>query len=69
MFIDRTGEITRKHGNTLIATLRKTYGIGFAPACADNEKLSDVLDKMDEPSISRLRHDHEFAILDAVCRG
>ncbi len=69
MFIDRTGEITRKHGNTLIATLRKTYGNDFAPGCADDEKLGDVLGRMDESSLSRLSHDQEFAILDEVCRG
>jgi hypothetical protein len=28
---DKNGEISRKHGNTLIHTLRKTYGLGFAP--------------------------------------
>jgi len=27
---DKNGEISRKHGNTLIRTLRKTYGPGFA---------------------------------------
>jgi hypothetical protein len=26
---DENGEISRKHGNTLIRTLRKTYGPGF----------------------------------------
>jgi hypothetical protein len=26
----KTGEIRRKHGNTLIRTLRKTYGPDFA---------------------------------------
>ncbi len=65
---DRNGEIGRKHGNTLIVTLRKTYGSDFAPGCADDAKLGDVLDKMDEPSLGRLCHDHEFAVLDDVCR-
>ena len=39
---DKNGEISRKHGNTLIRTLRKTYGQGFAPGCADNAKLNPV---------------------------
>ncbi len=68
-YSDKTGEINRKHGNTLVGTLRKTYGNSFAPGCDDDAKLSDVLNKMDEPSLSRLRHDQEFAILDEVCRG
>jgi hypothetical protein len=53
------GKISRKHGNTLIQTLRKTYGISFAPGCADHAKLSDVLAKLDEPSLSHLILDHE----------
>jgi hypothetical protein len=28
---DKNGEIDRKHGNTLISTLRETYGPSFAP--------------------------------------
>jgi hypothetical protein len=66
MFIDRTDEISRKHGNTLSVP---AYGNDFAPGCADNATLGDVLDKMDEPSLSRLIHDQEFAKLEEVCRG
>ena len=44
---DKNGEISKKHGNTLISTLRKTYGPHFAKGCADDEKLSDVLHKLD----------------------
>jgi hypothetical protein len=40
---DKNGEISRKHGNTLISTLRKTYGPNFAKGCDDHEKLGDVL--------------------------
>jgi hypothetical protein len=32
---DKNGEISRKHGNTLVRTLRKLYGAGFAPGCSD----------------------------------
>jgi hypothetical protein len=28
---DKNGQIARKHGNTLVSTLRQTYGPGFAP--------------------------------------
>jgi hypothetical protein len=64
---DKNGEISRKHGNTLIRTLRKTYGSSFAEGCGDDEKLSDVLHKMDEASLSKLLHDHERGALDQVC--
>ncbi len=63
---DRDGEISRKHGNTLIRTLRKTYGQGFAKGCADDEKLSDVLHKLDEPSLSHLVRDHELRKLEQI---
>jgi hypothetical protein len=60
--------IGRKHGNTLIRTLRKTYGAQFAKGCRDDEKLSDVLHKIDEPSISKLLQDNERGKLDEICR-
>jgi len=56
---------SKKHGNTLIGTLRKTYGPHFAKGCADDEKLSDVLHKLDEPSLSALVEDHEAGTLEA----
>lgn len=65
---DKHGEISRKHGNTLIRTLRKTYGQSFASGCADDEKLSDVLHRLDEPSLSKLRRDHEVGTLDRISR-
>ena len=60
--------IGRKHGNTLIRTLRRTYGAHFAKGCRGDEKLRDVLHKMDEPSLKKLLHDKERGKLDAICR-
>jgi hypothetical protein len=40
---DKNGEISKKHGSTLVSTLRKIYGRNFARDCDDHEKLSDVL--------------------------
>lgn len=56
---DKNGEISRKHGNTLVSTLRKIYGPSFAPGAQAGEKLSEVLAEMDEPSLTKLVHDHE----------
>jgi hypothetical protein len=56
---DKNGEVSRKHGNTLISTLRKTYGPSFGDDCADNSKLKDVLSRLDEPSLSKLIADTE----------
>ena len=52
------GEISHKHGNTLIGTLRKIYGQGFAAGYPATEKLSDVLLQLNETSLSQLRRDH-----------
>ena len=54
---DKNGEVSKKHGNTLIRTLRQTYGSHFAPGCDDSDKLSDVLHKLDEPSLAQLVRD------------
>lgn len=40
---DKNGEISRKHGNTLVRSLRKIYGPSFAKGAREDEKLSDVL--------------------------
>ena len=66
---DKNGEISRKHGNTLVSTLRKIYGPSFAPGAAPHEKLSDVLAEVDEPSLSKLVHDHEHGHLERKIAG
>ena len=65
---DKNGEISRKHGNTLVGTLRKHYWAHFARGCAESDRLSDCLDKLDEPSLSKLVHDHEGGKLEKICR-
>jgi hypothetical protein len=61
---DKNGEISRKHGDTFVGTLRKIYGASFAPGAQPHEKLSEVLVEMDEPSLSQLVHDHEHGHLE-----
>ena len=60
---DKNGEISRKHGNTLIGTLRKTHGPDFAEGFNDTDKLSDVLHALDEPSLTKLVKDHQNRML------
>lgn len=60
--------IGRKHGDTSIRALRKTYGDHFAEGCRDDEKLGQVLHKMDEPSLGKLLRDRERGKLDGICR-
>jgi hypothetical protein len=66
---DKDGEISRKHGNTLVGTLRKTYGSHFARGCSETQKLSDVLVKLDKASLSQLIADHQSGRLEMICRG
>jgi hypothetical protein len=61
---DKDGEISKKHGNTLVRTLRKTYGPDFAKGSNETAKLSDVLRTLDEPSLSKLVKDHQAKTLD-----
>jgi hypothetical protein len=56
---NKDGEISHKHGNTLIATLRKVYGPSFAAGYPEAEKLSEVLLQLNQTSLSQLRRDHE----------
>jgi hypothetical protein len=39
---DKDGELSRKHGNTLIGTLRSHYGSDFAAGCSDNRCLGPI---------------------------
>jgi hypothetical protein len=61
---DQDGEISRKHGNTLVRTLRKIYGAALAPGFQETTRLSDVLKTLDEPSLSRLVRDHNAGTLE-----
>ena len=54
----------RAGGNTLVGTLRKIYGQTFAAGHPATAKLSEVLLKLNETSLSQLRRDHETGHLD-----
>jgi hypothetical protein len=53
------GEISHKHGDTLVGTLRKIYGMGFAAGYPPTEKLSEVLGQLNETALGQLRRDYE----------
>ena len=56
--------ISHKHGNTLIGTLRKVYGQSFAAGYPEAEKLSEVLLQLNQTSVSQLRRDYETGHLE-----
>ena len=61
---NKDGEISAKHGNTLIRTLRKVYGQNFAAGYPETERLSEALLKLNETSLSQLRRDYKTGHLD-----
>jgi hypothetical protein len=42
---DEDGRISEKHGNTLVGTLRETYGPGFLPGVRSDAKLETIRDR------------------------
>ena len=61
---DKNGEISHKHGNTLVGTFRRIYGKGFAAGYPDTAELSEVLLQLNETSLSQLRRDHQTGHLE-----
>jgi hypothetical protein len=55
---DKNGQISRKHSNTLVRTVRTIYGPFFAPRFAEADELKDVHERLDEPSL-HLHRDHD----------
>lgn len=51
---DRDGVIHEKHGDTLVRSLRKTYGESFAPRAPGNMKLETLLKREQASSLSEL---------------
>ena len=66
---DKNGEISKKHGNTLVRTLRKIYGTTFAAGQPDTAKLSDVLQQLNDTSLGQLIHDHKNGHLEKRIKG
>jgi len=52
---DSNGEISRKHGNTEIGTLRHTYGEDFAAGRRSDMKLETLLKESGAASLSQYR--------------
>uniref|UniRef100_E1TJ82 Uncharacterized protein n=1 Tax=Burkholderia sp. (strain CCGE1003) TaxID=640512 RepID=E1TJ82_BURSG len=51
---DANGEIRRKRGDTLVGTLRKEYGEGFAKGTRSDAQLDTLLEKTGAKSLSEL---------------
>lgn len=51
---DRDGEIRQKRGDTLVGTLRKTYGPDFAPGVRSDMRLDTLRERMSGASLSQI---------------
>ena len=66
---DKSGEISRKHGNTLVSTLRRIYGHNFAEGFEPHVTLAEVLTATGDKSLSQLHRDqlhrdHDAGVLE-----
>jgi hypothetical protein len=57
---DEDGQIDRKHGNTLVGTLRQTYGEDFLADFRSDAKLETVLEETGATSLTELVRQHRF---------
>lgn len=51
---DRDGEIRRKRGDTLVRTLRRTYGEEFAPGLRGDMRLDTLRKRAGGESLSKI---------------
>jgi hypothetical protein len=51
---DVDGEIRQKRGDTLVGTLRKTYGEDFAAGVRSDTRLDTLRDRMGGASLSKI---------------
>jgi hypothetical protein len=56
---DLDGEIRRKRGDTLVGTLRQTYGEDFAPGARSDMRLDTLLDRTGAESLNQLLRDRK----------
>jgi hypothetical protein len=62
----RFGALKARHGTTPIGTLRSHYGPQFAKECSDTETLTEVLHKLDEPTLTKLLGAHDSGELERI---
>ncbi len=56
---DRDGEIRQKRGDTLVKTLRKTYGPDFAPGVRGDARLDTLRNRAGGESLTKIVHNEK----------
>ena len=54
---DDDGEIRQKRGDTLVGTLRKTYGPDFAPGVRSDARLDTLRKRTGGESLTKIVHE------------
>lgn len=54
---DNDGEIRQKRGDTLVGTLRKTYGPDFAPGVRSDTRLDTLRKRVGGESLTKIVHE------------
>jgi|ERR1700757_3253428 hypothetical protein len=62
----RLGALKARHGHKSVGAIRAHYGPQFAKGCAEGETLSEVMHKLDEPTLRKLLEGHESGELEAI---
>ena len=60
-------ELALKHGSISVRAVRDFYG-SFAPHCADDSKLSDILADLDVASLTQVIRDYKSGRLEQICQ-
>jgi hypothetical protein len=56
-----------KYGSTTVRTLRDYYG-SFAPHCADESELGEILAGLDVASLTQIIRDYKSGRLEQICQ-
>jgi hypothetical protein len=63
------GDISRRHGDVQVKSLRRIYGAAFGLGFTPNAKLSDALAMLDDRSLMMLIVDYEAGTLEGKIEG
>jgi hypothetical protein len=64
---DAADQLALECGSITVRTLRDLYG-SFAPHCADDAKLGEILLGLDVASLTQLIRDYKSGRLEQICR-
>jgi hypothetical protein len=65
---DTVDELALKYGSITVRTLRDFYG-SFAPHCADDAKLGEIMRGLDVASLTQLVRDYKGGRLAKICQS